>query len=187
MGSVVFGAAALFSPIAQAITVHHHVITQTSTGMIDTVYDSATHVHSVNTFVNARSAPVLIAARTSFIAPSDDKTSGAWSIDPTSFPAAIPVQTDADGNLVNDANIIDVPQTPPNVPVGGYNGPVIQTYISYGQNGAPKNTLYVQFWYSNGLLDTITVQTSPPPAGGGGGGCGGTGQRPCPDPDKEAS
>jgi len=187
MGAVVFGVAALFSPIAQAITVHHYVLTQTSTGMIDTLYDSATHVHSVKPFVNARSAPVVIAARTSVIASSDDKTSGAWSADSASFPASIPVQTDADGNIVNDANIIDVPHTPPDVPVGGYNGPVIQTYISYGQNGAPKNTLYVQFRYSNGLLDTITAQTLPPPAGGGGGGCGGTGQQPCPDPNKKAS
>jgi hypothetical protein len=182
LAGVTVGAAMLFSAAAQAITVHHHVITQTSTGMIDTIYDTATHVYAVNTFTNAISAPVVIAANTTYIAASDGLSNGAWSVDHNSYPASIPVQTDSGGNIVNSDNIIGAPLAPPGVPVPGYSGPVIRTYISYGQNGAPKNTLYVQFWYSDGTLDGITVQTAPPPGFGGGGGCGGSGQRPCPDP-----
>ena len=154
--------------------------------MIDTIYDSPTHVYAVNTFNGAISAPVVIAANTTYIAASDGQSNGAWSVDHNSYPASIPVQTDSGGNIINSDNIIDVPLMPPNVPVPGYSGPVIHTYISYGQNGAPKNTLFVQFWYSDGVLNGITVQTQPPPASGGGGNCGGsTGQKPCPDPGSE--
>ena len=47
-------AAVTASPFAAAVTVHHYVITQTSTGMISTVYDTPTHVYAVNPFVNSK-------------------------------------------------------------------------------------------------------------------------------------
>lgn len=175
------GAAALSSPEALAITVHHHVITPTTTGLIDTIYDTATHVYAVARFDGETSPSVVLRATTTYVPPSafSDKTSSGWSVDRDSYPSSLTTTMRSEGHVANRKSIIGKPIQPPRLPAPGYNGPVVDTTVAYDREGKPESLLYVQFWYSDGTLTNVTTRTTEPPIATSGA-CGSVATESCP-------
>jgi len=177
-GFIIAGFAA---PSAHAAVAWSHVISNTGTSMIDTVYDAQGHVHQINTFPNTQPTPYVYTTRTTYTPPANANSAGGYQLDSSSVPESIDLQ-DAGGNsVVQDNSAVGQIQMPPDVPVPGYSGPVFQGYTTYDpSSGMMSGVVYVVFMYSNGNVISVSTMAGPPPAGSGGhGGCGNSGQRPC--------
>lgn len=164
---------------AQAAVPYSHVISNTATSMIDTVYNGQGQVSEINTFAGVAPTPYVYSAQTTYTPPTNSTTMGAYSIDQSSVPTQVTLGEAAHTQGAGDSAIGQT-QLPPDVPAPNYTGPVLQGYQTYnGTTGALSNTVYVVYMFSNGTLTGVSTLTggipTPPP-----GSCvPSTDQRPC--------
>ena len=174
---------------AQAVVPYSHVISNTTTSMIDTVYNAQGQIVQINTFVGVAPSRYVYSAAGAPSQASGVSWPGGYQIDTSSVPARLTLNANKEIQG-SDHTVIGTIQLPPDVPNPNYNGLASVGYIVYNPNtGMPANTVYVIFTYTNGSVTGISTQTAPPPGPPSGGGkcIPGSDQRPCKQPDAMGS
>lgn len=164
------------SPVRAETGGYTHVISKTATGLIDIAYTPEHVIFATNVIP---SVPA-----TSYVYYGGESTGVAAPDGSVSFPIKDSMPATQRGRPV--ASGIDVARSSPPV-APGFTGLGLQMYQVYDPSGSTMVArIYVQFWYGNGALTSISVNTQSVSTGPGPG-CTPAPGRPCKQPNSAGS